>query len=155
MSGTEVLLLVIGFVALVAAVSALTAVLQKRGIDPQKYLDKVKDGMETVNMATDLVMPFLPEKSEKVEQYKMILDAANIGVNNAEQLLKIGKIEDKDKRKEEAQKYIMDAMSFIGVDITPKVERLIEGATQAAVNALGHKATDNPTDETPESATTI
>ena len=150
MSGTEILLLVIGFVALVAAVSALTAVLQKRGIDPQKYLDKVKDGVETVNMATDLVLPFLPENSEKVEQYKTILNAANVGVNNAEQLLKIGKIEDKDKRKEEAQKYIMDAMGFIGVEITPQVERLVEGALQAEVNALGHKAIEKPPDVTAE-----
>ena len=56
----------------------------------------------------------------------------------------------KDKRKEAARQYVNDALAPAGVPITPEADRLIEGAIQSEVLALGHKDKDEIAEKLPE-----
>ena len=45
-----------------------------------------------------------------------------------------------DEREAAARKYIAETAQVFGVEMTPEVEKLVDGALQASVNAMGHSA---------------
>ena len=71
-----------------------------------------------------------------------VLTAANVGVGQAEQLYNIGQLEP-GERKDAARQYVTQAVALMGVEVTPEVTKLIDGAIEAEVLNLRHKP-DSP-----------
>jgi len=87
-----------------------------------------------LNNVAELVAPLLG-KSKASDVAAKIISYATVGTNMAEQLYKIGELP-KDERNEAAINYVTDALQIAGVEITPEVERLTEGAIEAAVHTM-------------------
>ena len=105
--------------------------LKRRGVDVEAVMDGIKDALATSNGIWQTVQPFLTELPG-AGTFDRILDAANVGVANAEQLLNAGKLE-KGERKDAARQYVKDTLGILGVEVTPEVERLVDGAIEAEV----------------------
>lgn len=135
------LLIVVIVIVIVAAVLAvaflLVPYLKKKNIPVAEYLNKAEIALQRVDSIFDTVKPFLPG-GPTIELIDKILKWAQVGVDNAEQLYYIGEIE-KTKRKDEARSYVLNALQIAGISITPELERVIDGAIEAGVLALGHK----------------
>ena len=129
-----IILASIGFTS--GIVAFVLPYLKKRGVDLGDILDRTKDVLATVNKTLDVLRPFLADAVD-VDVLDKILAAAHVGVGNAEQLYTVGQLEP-GQRKEAARQYIVDSAKLIGIEITPEVERLIDGAIESEVLALGH-----------------
>lgn len=112
--------------------------LKRQGVDVGNILDSAKDALFTVNKTLDTIRPFLPA-TPGLALFDKILAAASVGVGNAEQLYHVGKLE-AGERKKEAHEYIITTLKLVGIEITPEVEKLIDGAIEAEVLNLGHKS---------------
>ena len=141
MTNLQTLFVVLGIIATAVIVLAvIVPLLKKRSVDLDKILAQTHNAIGTASSAFALVKLFLDDKNS-VDIGDKILTAASIGVGNAEQLLHLEKIP-ADKRHEEAMKYVQNTLGLTGVEWTPDVEALAEGAIQACVNSLGHKPTN-------------
>ena len=124
--------------AVIAAVGIVLAFvlpfLKRRGVDVAVVLDRAKDALSIVNKTLDTVRPFLPE-SVGLGTFDKILGAAHVGVGQAEQLYNIGQLKPED-RKAAAREYIIDTLNLMNVEVTPEVERVIDGAIEAEVLGL-------------------
>ena len=123
----------------VSALSYLFPFLGKCGTNLRVILDKTNEALRTANDTYNLVKPFMSFESETINTLDRIINAAHTGVAQAEQLYKIGQLP-KDERKDSAQQYILDSLDLLGVDVTPEVKRLVDGAIEAEVLSLGHKS---------------
>jgi hypothetical protein len=140
MEGITILLIVI--VTIVFTIVMLCFVLpalKKNGVNVEAALGGAKDALAAVDKTLDIIRPFLPTKAAPgLALFDKILDAAAIGVGNAEQLYHVGQLEG-DKRKQEAEAYILSVLKLAGIEATPEVMRLVDGAIEAKVLDLGHK----------------
>lgn len=138
MNNPQTLFIVLAVIALaVLAIAFILPYLKRRGVDVDTLLSNAKDALLTVNKTLDTIRPFLPA-TPGLALFDKILAAASVGVGNAEQLYHVGKLE-AGGRKKEAKEYIVTTLNLIGVDITPEVDKLIDGAIEAEVLSLGHK----------------
>jgi len=108
--------------------------LRRKGVDIEGIIDFAKTAINSATKAIDTLSPFLPEGS-RIDVVMRIKEAAEIAVGNAEKLTLIGKLP-ADQREAEARKYIIEAVTLAGIDVTPAVERLIDGAIINAVRLL-------------------
>ena len=138
MGDIQILLLVAALVALVVVVSVALPFLKRRGVDVGACLGQVKDALDTVDKAFDAVRPFLQEDAG-AGTFGQVLAAAHVGVQNAEQLCAIGEL-GPGQRKEAAREYVAGALSMMGVDCTPEVGALIDGAIESEVLGLKNNA---------------
>ena len=139
MTNLQTLIIVLGIIATaLLALAFVVPILKKRGVDLDKVLTQTQNAINTASTAFALVKPFIDDKNS-VDIADKIFAAANTGVGNAEQLYKLSKI-DKEERHAAAVAYVQDTLKLTGIEITPDVEALTEGAIQASVNALGYKA---------------
>jgi len=125
--------LVIGVAATVGVVMPL---LKKKGIDIEKYLNEANDTVVKVDEVFDTIKPFLPNVPA-IGVIDKVLEYTKIGVDKAEQLYHIGQIQ-ADQRKAEAKSFILDALKLAKIDVTPELDKVIDGAIEASVMALGH-----------------
>ena len=134
----QTLFIVLAAVAVVALVTAILSYLKRKGVDVyvDDMLSSTRHALITANTAMETFRPFLPE-GKGVDTFDKIMAAAHIGVANAEQLTHIGQL-DPAQRKEAARLYIHDAVKLMGVEVTPEVEKLIDGAIEAEVLEIGH-----------------
>jgi len=128
-------LAVIGFTCLM--VGLIFPMLKRKGVDVDELLDKTNAALEVASKAFDTVKPFLPDGAG-IDAFDRILEAAQVGVGNAEQLYKVGKLRG-DERKQAAKNYVYDTLKLMEVEVTPEVERLVDGAIENNVLDLGHK----------------
>ena len=143
MTNLQTLIIVLAIVAAVAVITGiLVPFLRKRGVDLDKVLTQTQNAINTASTAFALVKPFIDDK-QSVDVVDKVFAAANTGVGNAEQLCKLSKI-DKEERHAAAVAYVHDTLKLTGIEITPEIEALTEGAIQASVNALGHKVKTVP-----------
>ena len=132
MTNLQALFIVIAIIiGTVAIITAVLPFLKRQGVDVGAILDRTKDALVTVNKTLDTVRPFIAE-SVDVNAFDKILEAARVGVGNAEQLYNIGQL-DPSQRKAAAREYIVGAVNLAGVKVTPEVEKLIDGAIEAEV----------------------
>ena len=143
------IILVIAIATVVITFVVLPAA-KRREIDVKAALDRTASAVATVTKALDTIKPFIKDTVD-TNILDKIIAAAHTGVGNAEQLYNIGQLEP-GERLAASQEYALSALKLAGIEETPEVKRVLEGATQAAVNALGHKAIEKPPDETPETA---
>lgn len=133
-----VLLIVLAVIAAVfVALRVLLPYLKNKGVDVSGILDQTQQAFGTINSTLDTLKPFLPNTAG-LAAFEKILAAAEVGVGKAEQLYHVGELEGA-QRKEAAESYILDTLKVIGVDITPEVKNLIDGAIEHQVLTLGHK----------------
>ena len=133
----QTLLIVLGILLFVGVVLAIVLpFLKRKGVDVGAILDSTKSLLGTLNNTLDTVRPFI-EGQPGLETFDKIMSAARVGVGNAEQLYIIGQLEP-GKRKDAARQYIEDAAKMMGLEVTPEVKRLIDGAIEAEVLELGH-----------------
>lgn len=133
-----VLVLIIGVVLGIAATAGIAIpYVKKKGISLDDYLSKATGITTQVDQAFDTIKPFLPQ-GPYVEIIDKILEWAKVGVKEAEQLYHIGELKD-EERKQEAKDYIKNILQLAKVEITPEVEKIIDGAIEASVLELGHK----------------
>jgi hypothetical protein len=138
MNTWQTLLIVLGVIAMVFVVGRyVLPFLKKQGVDVVSLLDQTKDAIAVVDKTLDTLRPFLPS-SPGLTTFDWILAAAKVGVGNAEQLYKVGKIEG-DSRNAEARQYIMDTLQLLGIEVTPEMLKVIDGAIENQVLMLGHK----------------
>ncbi|ORX22466.1 hypothetical protein BVF91_11540 [Thermoanaerobacterium sp. PSU-2] len=132
-----VLTLVIGLViGVVATVGVVIPLLKKKGIDIEKYLNEANDTVVKVDQVFDTIKPFLPQVPA-LGIIDKVLEYTKLGVDKAEQLYHIGQIQ-ADQRKAEAKSFILDALKLAKIDVTPELDKVIDGAIEASVMALGH-----------------
>ena len=136
----ETLLIVFAVIAAVGLILAFVLpFLNRRGVDVPAILEQAKDLVNTGSQVFDTVKPFLPE-SVGLGTFDKILGAVHVGVGQAEQLYNIGELP-KEERKAAAREYIIDTLNLMNVEVSPEVERVIDGAIEAEV--LGLKSHDN------------
>lgn len=87
-----------------------------------------------VTGAFDTIRPFLPAHPA-VSIIEAILDLADTGVNAAERLYKTATI-DKSLRQAEATDFVLNALAAAGVEVTPEIKKVIDGAIVGAVELL-------------------
>jgi len=138
MNTWQTLLVVLG--AIVVAALMIRFVLPRldaRGVDVPAVVESAKSVVATANNIVNVLRPFLAEVTG-IDVVDKILATAHVGVGNAEQLYLVGQLEP-GERKNAARQYIRDTLTLIGVEITPEVERVIDGAIEAEVLSMGHK----------------
>lgn len=137
MNTVQILLIVLAVILFAAIVLAvLLPFLKRKGVAVDSVLEYTKSALATANRTLDMARPFLSD-SPGLTLFDKILTAVQVGVGNAEQLYHVGKLEG-EQRNDEARKYILDSLGIIGIEVTPEIERVIDGAIEAEVLNLGH-----------------
>lgn len=156
MNNFEILLLIVGIVAGIALASAfLLPLLKKRGVDTQEIADKVQAGLATANTIVDGVQAALPNVPG-IALIDKAIELAQKGAAGAEQLTLSSQLP-ADQRKAQAIQFVKDCLTAANVEITPDVEKIIDGAVEAAVFALPktHTGTDGKVTAPIESAAQV
>ncbi|MDR0905740.1 MAG: hypothetical protein LBN00_06160 [Oscillospiraceae bacterium] len=144
MSNGQILFLILGIIAVVIiALAVVLPELKKRGVNLDAILTQTQKAVETATTAMTLIKPFVADV-KGVDVVDKILTTAAAGVGNAEQLYKIGELKG-DERNKAAKQYVYDSLKLTGVEVTSDIERLVTGAVEASVNALGHAPAPEPT----------
>ena len=131
-------IIVVGIVIVVALViNIVLPLLRKKGIDTDALLAKARYTIDVATEAIDTVRPFVAGALD-VDTIDAVIEAANIGVDNAEQLLHIDKL-DKDERQDAARAYALNTAALLGVEESPEIKVLIDGVIEAGAFRLGHK----------------
>lgn len=135
----------------VALVSVGIPALTKKGVNVGKYIktaDTVVDKASTIIKASDEMLPNNPI----IGTIKLIEKWAQIGVNYAEQLYNTSQLE-KDERNAKAKEQVYTVLKMLKIDASPEIDKIIDGAIEAEVLALGHKKQDNDINSQPISIT--
>jgi len=128
-------LFVVAGIVLVAAVVTGTVIpwAKRQGVDVQDALTRTSDALAVANRTLETMKPFLTGAA--ADTLDQIVTAANTGVGMAEQLYHASQIAT-EERKAAAVDFVRDALALAGVERSPAVERLVDGAVEAAVLKL-------------------
>ncbi len=138
MNNISLISLIIGLaVGVIVASGIFLPALKKKGIDAGSVLEQASNTIGVINKTFDSLKTIMPD-NPAVNMIDKILDWAYIGVEQAEQLYLIGRIKG-DERKAAAIDFIRESLNLTGIEITPSIEKIIDGAVEASVLALGHK----------------
>lgn len=108
--------------------------LSKRGINAGEVLGKIDSGLDIAQKAVEAIKEIAPA-TPYLSTAKAIIDFADEGVEKAEQLYKANQIS-ADARKAEAIQLTKDLLTAAKVEITPQIEKIIDGCVEAAVFTL-------------------
>ena len=137
MNDIQTLLIVLAILVGVGVILAFVLpYLKRRGVDMQKIIDQANNALAVANNTFETIRPFLQD-APGVGVFDDIMAAARVGVGNAEQLYHIGQLEPA-QRKDAARQYVLQVAKLTGIEVTPEVEKLIDGAIEAEVLELGH-----------------
>lgn len=142
MSITAMVIVILAAI-IVVAICYTCIYLSKHGVNVQKGLETTDNGLTIANTIVDALKTAMPE-NKVVSVIDKITGYAQTGVQAAEQLAKSGQIT-ADQRKEEAQKYITTALNMAGIEITPEIQTVIDGAVECAVVTLPKSNIVKPT----------
>jgi len=144
----NVALLIITIIAVAVAVCTSTLLYLKiRGVDKTPDVLKMTGGMLKGADAIAEILKLVLPSNVVVNVVDKIIDYALVGVKKAEQLYLTNEI-GKEERKDEAIKFVSDALELAGIEKNETIENLIDGAIEAAVNTL------EPTNKPPEDTDT-
>lgn len=143
MENINVILVIVAAVAvMVAACALIFPWLKKKGVNVLSTLEATSGVLDATDAITDILKAAFPA-SAVVNIVDKVIDYAKVGAQKAEQLYIINTIS-KDERKEEATKFVYEALEIAGVERTAAIEKIVDGAVEAAVLTLGHTVdTDN------------
>ena len=95
--------------------------------------DKVIDGTDSLIKIADSIVPNNPI----LNTIKIIEKYAKIGVYHSEQLYIDSKLNG-EERNDKAKETIYSVLKELKINITPNISKIIDGAIEAEVLALGH-----------------
>lgn len=131
----EKALIIIGIcAALLVGAGYLVVYAKSRGFNLGGAVKAADTITGAVNSAFDALKPFLPAHPA-VTIIETILGLAETGVNSAERLYKTATI-DADHRQAEATDFVLNALAAAGIEVTPEVKKVIDGAIVGAVELL-------------------
>lgn len=117
----------------VGAIPCLT----RNGVNVQGTLKNMDKGITVADEVLTVANEILPNNSI-INGLKIVDKYAHIGVNEAEQLYLTSQLR-ADQRLAKAKETIQAALNAGNITITPQIEKIINGAIEAEVLALGHK----------------
>lgn len=131
-----IILIYAGAATLFGACAFLFPWLKKKGVNVPTALEVGEIAVTGADQITDILKALFPGNAAVTIADK-IIDYAAVGVKKAQQLYHINQITG-DERKAEAMKFVYDALELAGVERTAAIDKIIDGAVEAAVLALGH-----------------
>jgi hypothetical protein len=142
-TSTNAILLIVAVVAVIVAACALIFPwLKRKGIDTTATLHVAEGVLAGADTITDILKAAFPT-SIIANIADKIIDYALAGVAKAEQLYIINEITGAD-RKAEASAFVFEALALAGIERNAGIDKIVDGAIEAAVLMLGHK--DKPPD---------
>lgn len=108
--------------------------LQKKGWNIGGYLGSAATITKLINSIIDAIKPYIAPNST-FDLVKEIFGITEKAVTFAEQAYKDAQCE-ADERKSVAKKYTIDCLNLAGIEVTEDIEKLIDGALEAAVFVL-------------------
>lgn len=135
-----IVMLVLGVILALLVVYFINIILpklDKNHIDVSGNLEKAEKVIDTVNVVADTANSILPG-NPAVLGLKVVAEWAKKAVGEAEQLYISSKL-DKDGRNAKAKETVYAALKVANVELTPELEKAIDGAIEFETNALGHK----------------
>jgi hypothetical protein len=134
------LLVMGGVTGVVVGSGSVFTVLKKKGIDSPEVLSNIEKGIvatEPIIAVAKGIAPLNPAVNilDLIEKY------AKTGVKNAEQLYLSSQLP-ADQRNAKAKDTISAVLKASNVEVTPEIEKIIDGAIEASVLDLGHNKTD-------------
>lgn len=137
MENINIILVIVAAVAvMVAACAIIFPWLKKKGVNVPSTLEATSGVLDATDAITDILKAAFPT-SAVVNIVDKVIDYAKVGAQKAEQLYIINTIS-KDERKEEATKFVYEALEIAGIERTAAIEKIVDGAVEAAVLTLGH-----------------
>ena len=135
MENYQILLLIAAVVAgFVLATVVFVPMLKKKYVNTPQIIGTVQDGLATADTILDGVQAALPGLPG-ITVVDKVIELAQKGVNAAEQLYKSAQVP-KEERKTTAVQLVKDCLTAANVEITPDIEKIIDGAVEAAVFTL-------------------
>lgn len=110
-----------------------------KGVKLDSYIETVDAVLGTAETITNIASTILPN-SPIVNILKLIEKYARISVHQAEQLYLTSKLT-ADQRNDKAKETIYATIKLLKIEVTPEMEKIIDGIIEAEVLALGHKGT--------------
>lgn len=114
--------------------------LTKKGVNVQGTIQNVEKGLTAADGVLTVASELLPG-NPIVNALKIVDKYAHVGVNQAEQLYLTSQLP-ADQRNDKAKETIYAALTAANITVTPEIEKIIDGAIEAEVLALGHKTPD-------------
>ncbi|MFL0248847.1 hypothetical protein ACJDT4_00310 [Clostridium neuense] len=111
--------------------------LTKKGINVQSTISNVDKGLTASDGVLSVASELLPS-NPIVNALKIVDKYAHVGVNQAEQLYLTSQFP-VDQRNAKAKETIYAALTAANIVVTPEIEKIIDGAIETEVLALGHK----------------
>lgn len=139
-------LLVIILIAVTAVIIVTVVIIPKlikKGIDVDKYINTANNALIKIDPILKAVNDILPD-NPAVRVLNLIDDRAKKAVSAAEQMY-ISTQLTADQRNAKAKELIVAALNAAGVKITPEIEKIIDGAIETEVLALGHTESSQKT----------
>lgn len=135
MNQVEIICVIIAAVGAIFGICGLVfPSLSKKGINTGEILDKMDSGLDIAQKAVEGIKAIAPA-TPYISTAEAILDFTNEGVQKAEQLYKANQIS-ADARKAEAVQLTKDLLTAAKVEVTPQIEKIIDGCVEAAVFTL-------------------
>jgi hypothetical protein len=131
-----VLFIVIVCIAVVTAIYIILPLAVKRGIDVSKELSKAEGALNVASTVIDTVDKVMPN-NPIINVVKVVKDWTIDAVHEAEQMYLASQL-DKDARYNQAKDTVYSALKLSNIEVTPEVEKIINGTIQAECLALGH-----------------
>lgn len=132
MEGWSMVILVVVIVAAVLlGVTLLIPYLIKKGVNMSSAIATTGEAIQTADLVVDGLTGIFPE-TKALAVVDKIIEYAKQGVKAAEQMYKASLIE-ADKRKAEATNIIFDCLKVAEIEITPEVQKVVQGLIEAAV----------------------
>ena len=130
------ILIVAAVAILFPACAVFIPYLKKRGVNVPATLESVSIGLDSADKIADMLKTIFPA-NPVVNVVDKVIDYAEIGVAEAEQLYRVNDIT-KDERKQAAIEFVYQSLRLAGYELTPELEKITAGAIEAAVLGLGH-----------------
>lgn len=106
----------------------------------EDILNKTEKGLEAREGVIKVVDTILPN-NPVINILKIVEKYAQIGVGYAEQLY-IGSELQANERDDKAKDIVYSVLKILNIEVTPDMQKIIDGAIEAEVLTLGHKPTD-------------
>lgn len=126
-------IVVLTTLVVLAIVYFLVPYLKGKGVQVVNVLNKVNDGIDTLDAGLTTI-----NNVAAVPYFKLIdkiFDIARLGTKNAERLYKMGELE-KDARKENVEKYVVEILKNANVEVNEDVKKIINRAIEEGVKLL-------------------
>jgi uncharacterized protein YpuA (DUF1002 family) len=135
MNNYEIFLLILGIVGgMVLASAVLIPLLKKKGVKTDQVINQVQAGLGVADKVLDGVQVAFPS-IPGITIVDKVIELAEKSVKAVEQMRKSNQIP-ADQRKATAVQLVKDYLTAANVEITPDIEKIIDGAVESAVFVL-------------------